>query len=126
MAKDKFNARGQRLWESLLARDGALTDEENPNRVTAVTACHTADRLEGLEILCLTEPPTVMCRNAPMINPIWAETRNQAMPMARLLAALRIPDEKTGKRAIPKVVRMQQPGTTALSALERARAAKSG
>jgi hypothetical protein len=125
MVTRKFKARGQRLWESLLARDAALTDEENPSRITAVSACRAADRLEGLETQCLTEPPTIQCRNGATINPVWAECRNQAMLMARLLAALRIPDEKTGKRSMPtRVVRMQQP--TALSALERARAAKSG
>ena len=121
---NELSDRGIRLWDSLLVRDPALAEESNPNRETAMTACRTADRLEALEIQCLTAEPTVMCRNAPMINPIWAECRNQAMLMARLLAALRIPDEKTGKRAIPKVVRMQQPGTTPLTALERARAAK--
>jgi hypothetical protein len=57
----------------------------------------------------------------PMIHPVLAEVRQQAALLARLVAALRLPDEATGKRPQKRQVRgVQQPSK--VSARDRLRA----
>lgn len=120
-----LGARGQRLWDSLLAQDVSLGDESNPMREVALTACRTADRVDHLEVLACSTDPVVEGRGGPMIHPLLAEVRQQSALLARLVAALRLPDEATGKRPQKRQMRgVQQP--SAVSSLDRARAAKTG
>jgi hypothetical protein len=120
-----LGARGQRLWDNLLGQDTSLEDEGNPMREVALTACRTADRVEHLEGLAATTDPVVEGRAGPMIHPLLAEVRQQAALLARLVAALRLPDEATGKKPQRRQLRgVQKP--SAVSSLERARQAKSG
>lgn len=128
MTSPTFATRGQRLWESLLAQDEALEDEENPMREIAVSACRTADRVEELERIAQEVDPIVDGRSGPAVHPIHAEVRQQAASLARLITALRLPDEATGKRPQKRGARgAQKPsqiGTTAtarVSSIERAR-----
>jgi hypothetical protein len=94
-------------------------------REVALTACRTADRVEHLEGLAATTDPVVEGRAGPMIHPLLAEVRQQAALLARLVAALRLPDEATGKKPQRRQLRgVQKP--SAVSSLERARQAKSG
>jgi hypothetical protein len=117
-----LGTRGARLWDNLLARDPALEDQSNPMREVALTACRTADRVDHLEELARATDPVVEGRQGPMIHPLLAEVRQQAQLLARLVAALRLPDEATGKKPQHRQVRgVQQP--RAVSSLDRARAA---
>lgn len=119
-----FGERGQRLWDSLLVQDVALADETNPVREIAVSACRTADRVDHLEIRAAEVDPVVEGRTGLMIHPLFAEVRQQEALLARLVAALRLPDEASGKRPQHRQLRgVQQPGK--VSSLDRARAAKS-
>lgn len=119
-----FGVRGQRLWDSLLVQDAALSDELNPAREIAVSACRTADRVDHLEVQATVIDPVVEGRSGPMIHPVFAEVRQQEALLARLVAALRLPDEASGKRPQHRQLRgVQQPGK--VSSLDRARAAKS-
>jgi len=120
-----LGTRGQRLWDSLLAQDSALEDESNPMREVALSAARTADRVDHLEQMAATIDPVVEGRGGPMIHPLLAEVRQQSALLARLVAALRLPDEATGKRPQKRQVRgVQKP--SAVSSLDRARAAKTG
>jgi hypothetical protein len=120
-----LNARGTRLWASLTAQDASLEDELNPQRETALTACRAADRLETLEKLAAVTDVVVEGRTGPVTHPVHVEVRQAAALLARLVAALRLPDEATGKRPQKRQVRgVQKP--SAVSSLDRARAAKTG
>ena len=122
---DLLMDRGRRLWESLLAQDSSLEDEENPMREVALSACRTADRVEELERVAMETDSIVEGRQGPMIHPALAEVRQQSALLARLVAALRLPDEATGKKPQRRQVRgVQRP--SAVSSLDRARQAKSG
>lgn len=119
-----LNARGTRLWASLTASDATLEDECSPMREVALTACRTADRVEHLEQLAMQVEAVIEGRGGPMIHPLLAEVRQQSALLARLVAALRLPDEATGKRPQRRQMRgVQKP--SAVSSLDRARAAKS-
>lgn len=121
--------RGVRLWDSLLAQDDLLTDDENPAREVALEACRTADRLERLNDICSSVDPVVFNdKGMPMTHPAFAEARQQANVLKQLVAALRLPDQATGTRPQRRGPRgVQQPtGAGKVSSLDRARAAKSG
>lgn len=119
-----LGARGSRLWDSLLVQDSALENESNPMREVALTACRTADRVDHLERQCLTVDSVIEGRTGPMIHPLFGEVRQQSALLARLVAALRLPDEASGKRPQHRQVRgVQQPSK--VSSLDRARAARS-
>lgn len=119
-----LGARGTRLWVSLLAQDASLEAEDAPMREVALSACRTADRVEHLERLSLTVDAVVEGRAGPMIHPLLAEVRQQAQLLARLVNALRLPDEATGKKPQRRGARGSYK-PAAVSSLELARAAKS-
>lgn len=94
-----LNAGGRRLWVSLLAQDAALGRVDNPAREVALEACRTKDRCDVLDAVCRSE--SVMIDNGrglPIAHPAWVEARQQANTLKQLVAALRLPDEATGKR----------------------------
>lgn len=116
-----FGPRGSRLMASLISQDASLEDESNPLREVAISACHTADRVQLLEELCRKTEPVVEGRTGPVTHPLFVEVRNQAALLARLVSALRLPDEATGKRPQRRQLRgVQQPSK--VSSIERARA----
>lgn len=105
--------RGRRLWTSLLAQDVTLEDESNPMREVALQACRTADRLDALDATLATVDDDSRLR-------VLSEERQQSQAMARLVSALRLPDEASGKRPQRRQLRgVQQPSK--VSSLERAR-----
>lgn len=113
----ELQERGRRLWESLLERDAALVDERNPRREVALSACRAADRVERLEVMAAEVPPVLDGK----VHPVLVEVRLQEALLARLVAALRLPDEATGKRPQKRQSRgVYQPA--GMSSLERARA----
>ena len=93
-----LDARGRRLWASLLAQDASLEDLANPNRETALTACRVADRLEALEQRAKVTDVIYEGERGPITHPVHIECRQVAALLPRLLAALRLPDEATGKK----------------------------
>jgi hypothetical protein len=121
---------GRRLWASLLAQDDGLSVDTNPNREVALEACRAKDRCDELDAVVRSE--SVMIDNGkgqPVAHPAWVEARQQANILKQLIAALRLPDEATGKRPqhrgargsyAPKAV------PSSVSMLDRARAAKAG
>jgi len=119
-----LSARGERLWGSLLAQDASLTHEDDPRREVALSACRTADRVELLETMAAQVDPVVEGRAGPMTHPLFGEVRQQAALLARLVAALRLPDDATGKRPQKRPLRGTQ-APSKVSSLDRARAAKS-
>lgn len=126
-----LNDGGRALWTSLLVQDGTLADEANPNRVVAVEACRAKDRCDELDALC--REVDVMIDNGrgqPVAHPAWVEARQQANNLKQLIAALRLPDEATGKRPQQRGGARgsyaPRGGGAAVSSLERARQAKAG
>ena len=105
-----LGSRGARLWSSLLAQDGQLEDGMNPLREVALQAARTADRLEYLDGLV---------RDGDDPARVIVEERHQSATLARLIAALRLPDD-AGKRPQRRQVRgVQMPSK--VSSLDRAR-----
>lgn len=87
-----LSTRGRRLWDSLLARDVALAREREPRRAVALEACRAADVLERIETATTAGPwPSGF-------HPVWPEARRQAEHLAQLIAGLRLPDARTGRR----------------------------
>ena len=107
-----LNTGGRKLWAALLDRDPDLADELNPAQATAIEACRAKDRCDELDAICRNED--VMMDNGrgqPVAHPAWVEARQQANMLKQLLAALRLPDETTGKRpqARPGAAGVRQP-----------------
>lgn len=90
---------GRRLWASLTAQDASLGSEDCPAREVALEACRAKDRCDALDSVCRSEPPMLMTdKGMPVAHPAWVEARQQANILKQLVAALRLPDEATGKR----------------------------
>jgi hypothetical protein len=121
---EKLGARGARLLASLTAKDATLAEEGNPMREVALSAARAADRLERLERAAEQVEPYITTKTGLATHPVLVEVRQQATVMARLIAALRLPDPRTGKRPQGRPLRgVHAPGaeTGSVSSLERAR-----
>lgn len=117
-----LGTRGRRLWAALLAQDASLDDATNPNRETALTACRVADRLEMLEERAKATDVIYQGKYGPITHPVHIEARQVAALLPRLIAALRLPDEATGKKPQRRSTRgVQKP--TRVSSLDRLRTA---
>ena len=125
MARSPFGPRGSRLMEQLIARDAMLEDDDNPLREVATAACETADRVAHLQKLAREVDAVIEGQRGPTMHPIFAEVRQQEASLARLISALRLPDEATGKRPQKRQIRGAQKPSK-VSSLERARQAKTG
>lgn len=116
-----LGTRGARLLASLEAKDPTLVDNNNPLREVALSACLAADRCERLEeVARVVEPFVVNEKGGLVTHPVFVEVRQQATLMARLVAGLRLPDSKTGKRPQGRPLRGVH-GPAAVSSLDRAR-----
>lgn len=126
----RFSDRGTRLWSALVAQDDSLSDMSNPLRELAISACRTADRVDELEKLAADVDAVVEGRSGPVMHPVHAEVRQQAAALARLITALRLPDEATGKRPQQRTMRGAQrpsmPGGARVTAIEAARQKATG
>ena len=138
-----LGAGGRRLWK-------AITDDHDldaTQRVQLIEACRAKDRLDDmdeiiqgkgvLELLRFRRMDQSACghdddepvRIQVQFDDVISRANATANLMKQLLAALRLPDEATGKRPQYRGARGAQapsvPGGK-VSSLERARAAKSG
>lgn len=96
---DTLGPGGRRLWASLLSQDAALEVESTPAREVALEACRAKDRCDALDAVCRSEPVMLTTdKRLPVAHPAWVEARQQANILKQLVAALRLPDEATGKR----------------------------
>jgi hypothetical protein len=84
-----LQAGGRRLWRAI-TRQHALEQHEAD---LLTQACRTVDLLERLEAAATAGPLTVDGR----ANPVIVEARQQRITLARLLAALRLPDADAGR-----------------------------
>ena len=100
-----LSTRGARLWSSLTAQDAELLEELCPRREVALTACRAADRLDALEELAATTDFVLEGRSGPYTHPVHVEVRQAGLALARHVAALRLPDQATGKRPQARQVR---------------------
>lgn len=82
---------GRALWRALL--DDYELDEHE--RATLLQACRTADHLDALARLIESEGILSDSSQGTRVHPALVEHRQQAVTLARLLAALRIPANET-------------------------------
>lgn len=93
-------ARGRRLWREM----HAMAEFNPAERVLLEEACRIADRLERLDTALRGEAEFLRVetdRDGDLILSVdgaMAEARQQSNVLKQLVAALRIPDEQTGKR----------------------------
>lgn len=93
-APDGLLERGRRLWSDVTEAMELETHEE----LLLLEACRTADRLDRLDAEAANAPLTVTnARGDQVANPLLVEARQQGIVLARLLAALRIPDAEDNR-----------------------------
>lgn len=98
-----LGAAGRELWRSCLARDESLTDPDNPRRHIVLEAARLADQARELHEIVLKEGLIVGSR----VHPALIAWRKSTALLPRLLASLRMPDERTGKRPQRRSMRVQ-------------------
>lgn len=131
-----LGSRGRRLWRE-------VTDDHEldaSQRVMLEEACRCADRLDRLDDLLRGDIDTWMHLQADegsggqvlRIDSALSEARQQQTVLKQLLAALRLPDEASGKRpqqrggARGAYKPSGRAGAGKVSSLDRARAARTG
>ena len=122
---EELGPRGRRLWASIEAREPGVIELTEPRRDIAVEACRCSDQLDALAAILEAEGLTVTGVNGDeRVHPALAETNRLRPLMARLIVALRLPDETTGERAQRRGMRgLQGPpkigSTLTVTALDR-------
>jgi hypothetical protein len=102
-----LDARGRKLWREVLA--GYDLEDKPAELAMLEEACRIADRLERLDELLRGDAEVWTRIRLPredgpeqpltlVIDSALSEARQQANIFKQLVAALRLPDEKTGKR----------------------------
>ncbi len=110
-----LNAGGRRLWRGVLADCERLDyDLDAQQLATLEEACRLKDRCDALA------PDAATGDTAALRG-----EREAALSMARLLAALRLPDRQTGKRPQRRQLRGAY-APSPVSSLSRARLVKEG
>jgi hypothetical protein len=90
-----LQARGRKLWQSVLA-DYTLEGHE---LITLEEACRAADRLERLAAEGKGASLTVLNNRGELVpHPIMTEGRQQQLTYIRLIASLRLPDSDESVR----------------------------
>lgn len=97
-------ASGRRLWRSTLAE----WDLEEHELALLREAVRTVDQLDALADVVAAEGPVIDAKAGPRAHPALVEARQLRIALARLLAALRLPDgapgdESAGRRAQRRV-----------------------
>jgi len=132
-APESLQDGGRALWDAIDA-DHELTTQQ---RVQLEEACRAKDRLDRLDLLLRGDVDTwaFLTHNVRTedyelkIDAALTQANATANLMKQLIAALRLPDEATGKKPQRRGPRGAQKPTVAggakVSSLDRARAAKS-
>jgi len=96
LGQSPFGDAGERLWRSVM--DGFELDEHELTLLRS--ACATADHVEALDALVRSEGAVIESPQGRKAHPALVEVRQQRITLARLLAALRMPqgDEDEGAR----------------------------
>ncbi|UVJ40242.1 terminase [Arthrobacter sp. CJ23] len=82
-----LRAAGKKLWETTTA-DFELADHE---MALLEEACRIRDRIVGLDAAVVTDGLMIPSSQGPRLHPAVAESRQQRLALARLLATLQIP-----------------------------------
>jgi hypothetical protein len=91
-----LSGRGEALWTSLTQQHPAMSDAD---KQVALEACRTADLIDRLERICLVSEPVIENERGMLVtHPAVVEVRQQRQTLKQLVAALRLPDPKTGKQ----------------------------
>lgn len=85
---------GKALWSAVLS-DYELDEHEE---AILLEACRTADRLDLLESVLRAEGVMSESSQGVRVHPALVESRQQAVTLARLLTALRIPQGESEGR----------------------------
>lgn len=86
---------GAALWVSIVGDFDPAVHE----RLVLLQACRAADRLDDLALEAAVSPVTVENSKGDQVaHPALTESRQQSLTLARLLAALRIPDGEDDDR----------------------------
>ena len=122
--------RGKRLWRDLLKRDPRLADQQNPDRAVALEACRVADQIEQLQAI-LDEHGSLTDEDragAVRMHPAFVAQQAARPLLARLIVALRMPDQQTGEVPQRRGIRgVQKPSRSRVASLEdRLRRASGG
>lgn len=119
--------RGRRLWRAIAASDPKAVELGDPRRDIALEACRAGDQLDALadllaDGLTVTDPDTGSSR----MHPALAAADRLRPLQARLIVALRLPDDVTGAKPQHRGVRgAYAPARGKVTALDQARAAAS-
>lgn len=95
---------GRKLWRAVVG-DWHLEEHE---LVLLREAVRTVDLLDALAAIVATDGPVIVAKSGPRAHPALVEARQLKIALARLLAALRLPDgadgdESAGRRAQRRV-----------------------
>jgi hypothetical protein len=130
----RLGARGRRLWREIT--EGYDLVEKPAELVMLEEACRIADRLEKLDEILSGDVDEWMRLQLPregsgtvrvVVDGALAEARQQANQLKQLVAALRLPDEVSGKRPQQRggargSYQSNGTGSGSVSSLDRARA----
>lgn len=123
---------GRDLWTSCLKRDDALAESANPIRRVLLEACRLTDQIDALQRVVSADGVVISTEFGDKVHPALVELGKQRSLLARLLVALRMPDEATGQKPQRRGLRTQGPSKPGgrkagtVSSLDRARARAGG
>lgn len=135
-APSGLGTKGRRLWRELTE----IHDFDPAERVLLEESCRIADRLDKLDAFLSGEADAWIkfrvsedaSEVTVVIDSALSEARQQANVLKQLVAALRLPDDASGKRpqqrggARGAYKSTGKAGAGSVSSLERARAARGG
>ncbi|MFI7168182.1 terminase [Rhodococcoides fascians] len=89
-----LNAAGAKLWKSVV--DEYELDEHES--ALLLEAARTVDQLNLLQDAVTAEGVVIESPQGAKAHPALVEARQQRITLARIISALRLPDEETGKK----------------------------
>lgn len=93
MVVDGLGDAGRRLYEDVIGK----YDLEEHELALLLEACRTVDMCERLQVIIdESGVMTVTGQGLPKVNPAVVELRYQRIALARIISALRLPDEDEG------------------------------
>lgn len=130
-APSGLGTKGRKLWRDM----SALASFNPAELVMLEEACRIADRLDRMDALLRGEVDSWLLLRVNedgdqvtvVVSNVLSEARQQATVMKQLIAALRVPDEASGKRPQQRGGARgayKPTGKAAVSSLDRARAAR--